>query len=165
MNNGSFKYKVALRRINRTVSRNKRKVQFPNAKKLNTVAIVGDNFKLDLLKKKFDADLVYLNIRNEKRDKSEVSEDIFWSDLNFWNLPPERLIAGFTQRPCDVLINFNTESNTVVDFICAKSVAKFKISKYQQGQIFDLVIDQHNISDTTYVDEIIKTITNFRNHE
>ena len=88
---------------------------------------------------------------------------LFSSDLNFWGLPSKQLIQHFIDIPFDILINFASDQNPVIDFICASSVAKFKVARYDNNKIYDLIISGRSLEDSEYLNEIERTLNNFSN--
>lgn len=129
--------------------------------KLRSFAFVGDYSAVTAFNGINNAEFFAIDFKEEKRDKTVDSTDIYSSDLNFWGLPSIKLISHFIETPFDLLINFRSEPNLALDYLCAKSVARFKVSRYDVYGLYDLVIDKQDMTDSSYVEEIIKTINNF----
>jgi hypothetical protein len=159
----NFRNKFRRKAIQRAVHNNHRNVIFPELHGVRTVGlIVSDNQseEQNLKKMIFDADIFWLRFVTDKREKDEISESIFINDLDFWGLPKSGKIETFIQKPFDLLINLSDETTDAIEFVCAKSVARFKVSSKSNGLIYDLVIS--GITDNyTLIEEIRKTLNNF----
>jgi len=166
MKQHGLKHQYRQKRILSFAERSERKIQFPVQNHIQTIGIVADfDFKSDFITQYFGSnvkmDVLLLN--NEKRPKQDQNETIFLSDLDFWGIPPIKLIQPFVDKPFDILINFTSQQFDPVEYICARSKARFKISKYQYLTIYDLIINHPDIAINEYFKEIIKTLNNFSN--
>jgi hypothetical protein len=62
--------------------------------------------------------------------------------LDWARRPQSREAADFSQEPFDVLLNLTHESWTPLDFIAARSKAKFRVGPYTESiPCYDLMID------------------------
>lgn len=161
MNNKGFKYKLAIRKINSVVLKNKREVNFPSLNSIKRVGIVGySEIEKKDIQLSIDGDIQVLMFSSEKRDKGDNSDGIFVNDLNFIGLPSKMRAHLFIETAFDVLICLENESSPAVEFVCGKSQAKFKVGKFK-SIAFDLVIDQKGMTNKAFIDEIKNTIRNF----
>lgn len=166
MNRNGLKYNLRKNRISETAGQCSRQVVFPNVSIIQRIGCIGNySIDLSLITDSFlsGVQVNYLEFNVEKRPKGDESETIFLSDLNFWGVPPKKLIQKFTSIPFDILINFASDQQEVIDYICAKSVAKFKVSKQSSSTIYDLVIISKTLDDAHYLQEIKRTLNNFNN--
>lgn len=166
MKQSGFRYKIRENSLRKVVAQNNREVIFPKVLALKSIACIGE-FPVNsaLLKKFFEqaTQLTVLEISSEKRPKGEVSSIIYMSDLNFWGLPPAKLFNEFVESRFDMLINFAPDSNQVIDYICAQSAAKFKVSKYALSTVYDLIVKVPGLNNDIFLEELKKTLNNF-NH-
>lgn len=161
-----MRYKLRENRILKIAKRNERQVVFPDVSKILKVGVIADgSLHSDLVNAYFDhaEEIEFLEVRNSVRPKGDDSQLIYVSDLNFLGIPPQRLIGAFVGKPFDILVNFASSSNDVINFICASSQARMKVSKYRWNDVYDLIIHQPEIDDVNYLKEIIRTLNNFSN--
>lgn len=143
-----------------------RHVSFPLVQSIYKIGVITtSSLKFEFISGYFNqhVEIDSIEVKLEKRTKGDDSKAVFVSDLNFWGIPPKPLIQSFVDTPFDILINFAEPANEVANYICALSLAKFKVSKLQHHTIYDLIINQIDIDDKDYVNEIIKTLNNFSN--
>lgn len=166
MNKNGLRYNLRKNRILKAASQCSRQVVFPTTPSIQRIGCISDySIELSLVRNNFSpgVQVNFIEFSAENRAKGNESETIFLSDLNFWGVPPGRLIQKFTAIPFDILINFASEQQEVVHYICASSVAKFKVSKQSSSTIYDLVINSKTMDDAHYLKEIIRTLNNFNN--
>ncbi len=129
----NHKYKVA-----------KRDLCFPSLNSIQSAGIVFDSeeglpFDLtEVLGKPLTIDTITYS--EGKRLNDESINTIFSSDINLLKRPRKSLTKPFTEKKFDILINLTDGTNRAMNYICAKSKAKFKVSHIQTGDIFDLII-------------------------
>ena len=166
MNENGWRYKIRKNRILKAVRQNRRQPVFPKFSSIQRIGCIGSNpVNSAIIFSKFNAGVLtnYLQFSAGKRPKGDESEVIFLSDLNFLGIPPRKLIKDFVDIPFDILINFSKGQQEAIDYICASSVAKFKVGKLAYPAIYDLVINGEAMDDTEYLNEIIRTLNNFNN--
>ena len=155
--------------IERAINHTKRKVVFPNLETIKSVGFV--------LADEMDEKLVNWNVLetsarvqmiryiDQKRGTVNLQNVIYRSDLNFWKLPPNRLVHSFIETPFDLLINLAGINNDTVTYICAASKAKFKVCYKPYGKIYDLVIDLDEKNKSQLVKQLIHTLINLDGKE
>lgn len=159
-----FKNNFRTKAIQKAIKGNNRTVAFPNFETIQSVGVVAyEGFSEDIIEKlKPNAAVTCLLFSTTKRRKGDSSEFIFTTDLNFWGLPTNGRIESFTNLSFDILLNLTFEPSEAIDYVCARSNAKFKVSSTQNGLVYDLVItglsDQH-----VFIDELKKALKNFNN--
>jgi len=162
MGNG-FKNNFRRKAIKKAIHNNRRVVIFPDLASVKSIGIViSESFSTEFIAKAFGprANVHVLEFVARKRQKDEVSSSVFLNDMDFWGLPAPAKISGFIERPFDLLINFSTENVDAIEYICAKSMAKFKIASKTDSNIYDLVI--FGTTDRlSLIEEIKKTLKNF----
>lgn len=166
MKHSGLKHQYRQKRILTHADRNVRNIQFPVHNSIQTIGIVTDfDFQGDLVSQYFGSKVKMdaLFLKKERRPKQDQSEIIYLSDLDFWGIPTMKMIQPFVDKPFDILINFTTQQFDPVEYICARSKAKFRISKYQHQAIYDLVINQPEIAINDYFKEMVRTLNNFSN--
>ena len=152
--------------IERAINHTKRKVEFPNLKTIQSVGLV--------LEGELDDQIAVWNVQNssvyvhqfryidQKRGADKQQNVIYRSDLNFWKLPPDKLVRPFIETQFDLLINLAGINNDTVTYICAASKAKFKVCYKPLGKIYDLVIDLAEEKKNELAKEIFNTLTNLK---
>ncbi|HNW50185.1 MAG TPA: hypothetical protein PKH79_03825 [Prolixibacteraceae bacterium] len=160
---------IRKRKINRAIGHTRRMVVFPRPE---TIVSVGFVLDVDADERNVTWNLQgtvartqCLKYVDEKRGNDARQEVIFRSDLNFWKLPPDKLVRSFIETPFDLLINLASDKNDVITYICAASKAKFKVSYKQQGEIYDLVIDLGESNKTELVKQLKSTLLNLNQKE
>ncbi|MCF8357185.1 MAG: hypothetical protein K9H26_00400 [Prolixibacteraceae bacterium] len=122
----------------------KRNLCFPSLNSIQSAGIVFDGdegLPFDLSEKLgIPITIDTLSCKEGKRPQNDNSNTVFSSDLNLLKRPPKRISKPFTEKKFDILINLTDGTNRAMNYICAKSKAKFKVSYIQAGNIFDLVI-------------------------
>jgi hypothetical protein len=155
--------------IERAINHTKRKVVFPAIESIQSVGFILTDEKDERLAVwKFSETPVQVQllrfIDQKRRKDDSLPNTIYRSDLNFWKLPPDRLIRSFVESPFDLLINLAGINNDSVTYICAASKAKFKVCYKPFGKIFDLVIDLDEENKHVFMKEIFNTLTNLNNN-
>lgn len=164
MKNNGLKHWYQKRAITNALKSNKREKVFPKIGSIKEIAIISDH---DVDKNTIQS-LFGIQVRLQelkfiptKRDKGDDSPGIFVSDINFFGVPASKLIETFVNTPFDILIDFTREKSGVVEFVCAKSVAKFKVGKHNTNSIFDLIINKPDLEEGKYSKVIVETLSNF----
>ena len=165
MKQKGFKYNVRKRIIQKAIRQNRRAVVFPAPGSIRSIGIVKEkNVDFDFQIKNLTANthLVILNLVSDKLPKEHDQKLLSLKNgLNFWGLPTKKNIETFVSEPFDLLINFSALQNDVIDYICAKSLAKFKAGVVYAGEVYDLVIDQEIFNGSLFIDELEKAFRNF----
>jgi hypothetical protein len=150
--------------IARVLKKNKRTVLFPKQNTINEIAIVSDKIpdtKHSEISAFKQANISYMFYCDSKREKTSDENIIYASDLNFLKLPPKEKIIDFVEKPFDLLFDLSTGNNDVIDYICAKSIAKFKICSHNNNAVFDLIISKKEIDFEEIISETEQIIKNF----
>jgi len=142
----------------------KRDIHFPMPSAIMTIGIIADNrmkfnFKLKSIAK--NSELTFLLFDPDKRPKEKSDEVIYVSDLNFWRVPKFKMIDSFVSKPFDILINLMLPDSDAAQYVCAKSIARFKVGRTKNGRVYDLIIDRKEMGIAEFLDEIERTISNF----
>lgn len=166
MKQKGFKYKVRKRIIQKATHNNSRCVVFPTINTLRTIAVVKyiddkSDFERYLAKFSNNLKLVVFNISNNKGEKNLVNNQLSLAELNFWKLPSNKQIDAFVAEPFDLLINFLDFESDAIDYIFAKSEAKFKACTSLAGCCSDLLIEQKKFDGSLFLNELHKTFSNF----
>jgi len=155
--------------IERAINHTKRKVVFPDLGAIKTVGFVLDgetDEKIAIWNAQGNvAGVQWIKYVDRKRGADNLQNMIYRSDLNFWKLPPDRLVHSFIETPFDLLINMAGISNDTVTYICAASKAKFKVCYKPFGKIYDMVIDLDEKNKNELVKQLIHTLTNLNSKE
>jgi hypothetical protein len=159
-------FNVRKKLIERAIHHTRRKVVFPD---LHSIRSVGYVIQDELVaqepvwqKAGIDALLTYFLFIDGKRVDDQRTNVIYRSDLNFWKLPPDRLVHDFINTPFDLLINMTGNTNEALTYICAASKANFKVGYTSLGNLFDLVVDLDESHKHRLTDEVIKTLVNLK---
>lgn len=137
---------------------------FPTLSSIKSVGIIAnEGFDHKLAKFGFlcAVNSNILLITNEIRPKNHTDEKLYVSDLNFWGLPKPHVIDWFVSKPFDILIDMTSNNTDFIEYICAKSVAKFKVAKNKSAKAYELIIQQAGLSDTGFINEIENAIKGF----
>jgi hypothetical protein len=152
--------------IERVINQTKREVVFPN---LDTISSVGFVLSGEMDEKQFSSRLMgkvtniqFIRYIDQKRGNESLQNTIYRSDLNFWKLPPVRIVHSFIDSKFDILINLAGINNDTVTYICAASKAKFKACYRPHGKLYDMVIDLAEENKNELVEEIINVLTNLK---
>jgi hypothetical protein len=153
--------------IERAINHTKRNVVFPDLDTLTSIGFVldGDLDEKDAVWKFQNTPVTVQIIRyvDQKRGTDTSQSIIYRSDLNFWKLPPARLVQPFIDTPFDLLINLAGINNDVVTYICAASKAKFKVCYKPLGKIYDLVIGLEEWKKSELIKETFHALTHLSN--
>lgn len=164
MKQKGLKYKVKKRIIQKSFKNNNRNVVYPSLLSIQTIGIIKDaETKFDFSSKKITANsqLLFLNLSDKELTKDIDQMMVSTSDLNFWGLPLNSKIKPFISEPFDLLINFTSSENDIVNFIVAKSAAKFKVGTAPFCRFCDLIINQKEFDGSLFIDELEKAFSNF----
>jgi hypothetical protein len=153
--------------IERAINHTKRNVVFPNIETVNSVGLVLDGVMNEKMANwNFQGESVtvqFIRYIDLKRGNENLPNAIYRSDLNFWKLPPAKLVHSFIETPFDLLINLAGINNDPVNYICAASKAKFKVCYKPLGKIYDMVVELAEENKSELVKEIFKALTNLNN--
>lgn len=150
--------------IGKALASNSRVVYFPKSNSIKTVGLIADKYlQTSMFSQKMfsQANFTQLIYTPKNRSKTDSSQSVFRSDLNFWGIPPKKIINWFTNEEFDLLIDCTLQNNGVIDYICAKSEAKFKVSNKNDSKICDLIINQNDKKLSVFFDELENIIVNF----
>jgi hypothetical protein len=160
--NRGIKYNIRKNKILRASKYNKREVTFPCLSSIRSIGIVSDvHVDMGEIDSKFSAHSSSLFFVSEIRTKANDDPGVYLNDLNIWGIPKLRRIETFVNQPFDLLINLSEQVNDNIEYVCAKSVAKFKINTRSNGPVYDLVIEQTKGNISTLLSEIERTVSNF----
>jgi hypothetical protein len=142
-------------------------VVFPGLESITSVGFVLDgemdeneaNWKVGGVPVHID----FIRYIDKKRGVDSLPNSIYRSDLNFWKLPPDRLVHPFIEKQFDLLVNLAGINNDSVTYICAASKAKFKVCYKPLGKIYDLVVELAEENKSELVNEIFHALTNLKN--
>jgi hypothetical protein len=150
--------------IERAIYHTKRDVVFPGIETIASVGFVlsGDIDEKQAASKFRGATIQSIRYVDQKRGIENLPDTIFRSDLNFWKLPPDRLVHSFIETKFDILINLAGINNDTVTYICAASKAKFKVCYKPLGKVYDMVIDLAEENKNELVPELINALTNLK---
>jgi len=162
-------FNVRKKLIERAIHHTRRTVVFPDLKSIRSVGYIFHN---ELVaqesawqKAGVDVSITYFLFIDGKRVDDQRTNVIYRSDLNFWKLPPNRLVNPFAETPFDLLINLAGNSNDVLIYVCALSKARFKVSNASLSNLFDLVVDLDETHKHRLADEVIKTLSNLKSND
>lgn len=152
--------------IDRAIHHTKRTVVYPELLSIRSVAYLfhGEPVAQEPFWQKagINVNITYLSFLDGKRIDDSRLHVIYQSDLNFWKLPPERLVHPFTQTPFDLLINTAGTTNEALTYISALSKATFKVSYISLSNLYDLVIGLDETHKYHLTEEVIKTLGNLK---
>ena len=149
--------------IERAINHTKRNVVFPDLDTLKSIGFVldGEMDEKEAVWKFQNAPVSVQFIRyvDQKRGTDTRQNIIYRSDLNFWKLPPTRLVHPFIDNTFDMLINLAGINNDTVTYICAASKANFKVCYKPLGKIYDLVIELEEWKKSELMKETFHALT------
>jgi hypothetical protein len=150
--------------IERAINHTKRKVVFPGFETIASIGFVlsGDMDEKQAASKFKGAIIQSIRYVDQKRGIENVPGTIFRSDLNFWKLPPDRLVRSFIETKFDILINLAGINIDTVTYICAASKAKFKVCYKPLGKVYDMVIDLAEENKNELVPELFSALKNLK---
>ena len=146
------------------LKKNRRQVAFPALHTIHSVGIIRDlDQDFDFYSQNWirNSALTILDFNPKDEDRKQSENEIGLSDFSFWGLPKKQKIENFVSTPFDLLINFSYNDDDAIAYICAKSIAKFKVSTAPFDTIYDLVIDLKQQDGKSFINEIEKTVSNF----
>lgn len=136
------------------VSREKKFINFQNARTVGLLFDASDPDVYDLVKK-------YIKYLKEAKKKVKaigyfntktlpsveyvtVDYDFFTKkDLTWYGKPTHNLVKNFIQEEYDILINFSLEGSFPLQYIAAMSKAKFKIGRAgDNDEVYDMLLEQ-----------------------
>jgi hypothetical protein len=164
MKNRGINHRIRKRLIERALKKNKREVLFPSFHDVKSIGIVSDssiNYDFSTNRLTSNCKLTSIVVKSKKRGEIKNSEFIFKDDLNFWGLPKKKFIDNFINKPFDILLDVSCSSHDVINYICAKSPARFKISTKNSSRVFDLIISQKQVDVASLMKEIEQILINF----
>lgn len=147
----------SLRNVSRTIL-------FPIKEQIKTIgAITNQEDTAQTIKNIFGqaVSVDILKFETGKRPKENNDTVLYHSDKNWLGLPLKSRTEWFTSKCFDVLIDLNSEKNDTIEYICAKSAARFKVSANKNTSVYDLIIKHQNIDIKTFLNQILETITRF----
>lgn len=159
-----LKNNIRARIIGKALAASNRMVSFPSIHSIKTVGLITDKYlQTTAFNKKsfYQANFTQLTYSSQNRPKTDSNQTVFGSDLNFWGIPSEKIINWFTNENFDLLIDCTLQNNDVIDYICAKSKAKFKVSMKNDSKTSDLMINQNDDNLSVFFDELDNIIVNF----
>ena len=155
--------------IERAINHTKREVVFPNLNTIKSVGFVLDgetDEKVVIWHNEGKlANVGFIKFVNQKRGTDNSQNIIYRSDLNFWKLPPDRLVHPFIETHYDLLINLAGINNDSVTYICAASRAKFKVCYKPLGKIYDMVIELDENNKTELVKQLKRSLIKLNSKE
>jgi hypothetical protein len=154
--------------IERAINHTKRNVVFPDLDTLKSIGFVLDG-ETDEKEASWKFQNAQVNVQfirfvDQKRGTDTRQNTIYRSDLNFWKLPPSRLVHPFIDTPFDILINLAGINNDAVTYICAASKANFKVCYKPLGKIYDLVIELEEWKKSELIKETFHALTHLSNN-
>lgn len=88
-----------------------------------------------------------------------------FKDIDFWGNWKKTDVKKFIDLPFDYLLNLDLCTNNVTQNILAKSMAKCRVGRYEQGKsdYFELMIDHKENDYGQFIDQVYHYIKNLRN--
>jgi hypothetical protein len=152
--------------IDRAIQHTRRNVVYPDLTSVKSVGFIffGEPVEQKLYWKKtgIEVDIRFLCFLNGKRGSDTRTDVIYQSDLNYWRLPPDKLIRNFIELPFDILINMAGTLSEAMTYVCATSKAKFKVSYVPFDILYDLVIELDEKDNYLLSEEVIKTLNSLK---
>jgi hypothetical protein len=142
----------------------RRTIVFPVQDQIKTVGVITNQDNTAQYVKYIFGQAVLVDVLKfeiGKRPKENNDAVIYHSDRNWIGLPLKNRTEWFTSKCFDLLIDLNSEKNDTIEYICAKSAARFKVSINKNTPAYDLIIKQQNIDLKTFLNQIFETITRF----
>lgn len=149
------------KRLFRTSNRN---VVFPSSDKSNSILVLveeNQQFKTeDLLNHPIFQNSKIIFFSTELIEFS--SNVIGKKELNFVGIPKKSVLKSEIIEPFDMILNLSNGKNQAIEYICAVSLAKFKIAGQQNKDTYDLIIKQAEINIQQLLEEVVKAIKNLK---
>lgn len=159
-----FKLKMRNAIIESSLKSVRRTIVFPIQKQIKTIGVITNQENTtQKIKSVFGQTVLIdvLKIEPGKRPKENNNKVLYYSDINILGLPLKSRTEWFTNKCFDLLIDLNSEKNDTIEYICAKSEARFKVSKNKNTLTYDLIIKQQDIDIMTFLNQILEIITRF----
>jgi len=88
-------------------------------------------------------------------------------DVDFWGRWKKMEVNNFIELPFDYLLNLDLKINNVTQNILARSMAKCRVGRYEEGKsdFFELMIDHKEDKYEQYINQVYHYIKNLRNGE
>lgn len=150
------------KRTNRTKLR---KAIFPSSHKSNSILILVDDnqqFNKSLLSKYSffqNSKVIYFSTTNSNSSDGSI---IGKQELNFLGIPKKTILKPEIIGPIDVILNLSNGKNQAIEYICAVSLAKFKIAGQQNNDTYDLIIKQAETNIQQFLEEVVNAIENLK---
>ena len=86
-------------------------------------------------------------------------------DMDFWGNWKKLDVKEFIDIPFDYLLSLDLNTNDVTQNILAKSMAKCRVGRYEEGKsdYFEMMIDHKENSYNQFIDQVYHYIKNVRN--
>ena len=86
-------------------------------------------------------------------------------DIDFWGRWKKMEVNHFIDLPFDYLLNLDLNINNVTQNILARSMAKCRVGRYEEGKsdYFELMIDHKENNYEQFIDQVYHYIKNLRN--
>ncbi len=142
----------------------KRKVIFPSSEKSNSILVLVDaNQQLKVEQLSNDPILQQSKIIFFSSELSDQPSNVIGKkDLNFLGIPKKSVLKSQFLEPYDMILNLSDGKNQAIEYICAVSLAKFKIAGQQNKDTYDLIIKQAEINIQQLLEEVVKAIKNLK---
>ncbi|SMD32097.1 hypothetical protein SAMN04488029_0437 [Reichenbachiella faecimaris] len=124
---------------------------------------------LDDLIKKFEADKKQVNTMAFVPLAAKISDPGYAyfneKDLNAKGNWSKESVTQFKNEPFDFLVSLDWNQNKYTQNILAKSKAKCRVGRYEEGkdQYFEMMINPNDDKYTTYLEQVYHYLTNVRN--
>ena len=142
-----------------------RAVLFPIQEQLNSVLIIIDDKKpfqtsllnsFELLKKA--SLLTFIGSDNIQFEKGKI----FKNQLDKIGIPKEIYLKDYIVEPFDAILNISDGKNKAIEYLCAVSLAKFKVGIQQNNDIYDLIIEQTEHNAQQIISEFVNAVKNLK---
>lgn len=168
MRKSGIRYKIYKYVMSKAVKRNSRRVVYPtvdNIKKACILADDSDEFhrsEIEKLKKISKTEVLFVSSQKKAANPGDefINDNrvIYQNDINLIGIPDKQLTNGLIVEPFDVLINLTDGTVDAFEYICAASVAKFKVGTVLNGKIYDLILTQPEGRKMSVVDRLMDTL-------
>jgi len=168
-----IKQKIGYFNIARIRRKQRRKRQVFNLKTGRTIGIVFDatdpkdfdtilEFHMDLLKRGRKVTVLgFVNAKEIPPHYLFRKDFIFFSKkmLNWYGRPLEEDVIKFIKYPFDILIDLSLKDHFVFDYIRGTSPARFKVSRYREGDNYaDMML---SLEENDTLEYFIEVVTNY----
>ncbi len=169
MKERGIRFKLYQSVLAKSIKSNQREVCFPSFETMNKVGLLicESNLvfykpEIDLISKMASVELVLYT--DKKRPKGDDSRMIFSNDLNWIGIPKAKWLHDWLRIPFDLLINLNHETSSVLDYLCAASVSRFKAGAIAQNQGYDLVIQLPEHQKHGLIEAVLETMKRLKSN-